>query len=286
MTAPTRTHKLTTPGDLHTIAVGQIRLTAQLTVDGGVTITCWQGPSRHDAVTYEYADKVLGRRVYAAIHQMAATGLTAREIADRMNSNRNHALGQVRQILEDAEGEASGRDRIRLADAITAEIQALKTDAEKAADEELVEDMRRHLGLGDCAADDEDEDPDDTPTGVPTTSAPSPTNTLATSVDKRRNLLDAYGVDKTRANRPRLAAGTNQALRPRMVDMLAEMAARPDGTIRLDTRDAQNRAYNIAKRGDYLELVYATPGVPASLAAARITPLGRRTATAAQEATR
>ena len=274
MTAPARTHKLTAPGEAHTIAVGQIRLTAQLTIDGGVTITIWAGTHRR---AFGYNDKAEGRHAYNVIRQMASTGLSADQIADTMQANRDHARAQFRKVLEDAQEYTAGGDTATdtvISTALADEIDRLRGARERDDMAALVADMRAHLGL-DCAADNPDVDPDDAPTSTPTTPAPTPTDTPAQTVDKPRNVLDAYGVDRSRANRPRLAAGSNHKLTARMVDMLAEAAERDDGTIRLDRADLRNRARAIAKRGDYLTLIHATDGVPASLYAARITNLGR-----------
>lgn len=95
-----------------------------------------------------------------------------------------------------------------------------------------------------------------------------------TLADVARNL----GGNPARVNRPRLATNTPSArklTRP-MLDMLAQAAAN-GGHIRLDRRDGRNRARAILKRGEHLTLIYATPGVEASLYAAEITDLGRRT---------
>ena len=159
------TRRLAAVGESTTTAYGRIHLQAQLTVEGGVTLTVWQGPSRHDAVTFSYLDPRAARRAYATIRQLAVAGSSAEQIAQAMGSDREHALGQVRQILDDALATATADDSTASAPLMAA-LQATKADTESAEEtarlDRLAADINDHLRnvYGACLADtDEDTEP-------------------------------------------------------------------------------------------------------------------------------
>lgn len=90
-------------------------------------------------------------------------------------------------------------------------------------------------------------------------------------------LRNAYAAaaGTTPRNRVTLRPGTSRALSDAMWRMLADANAR-GGQIRLDSRDLRNRARAIDRRFNYLNLIYFTDGVPASLYLAEITDAGRK----------
>lgn len=127
--------ELTAPGDLVAITIGAVQISAQLAVGQGVTITVWQGPSRHDAVAFSYTDRALARRRYAQIRQLAASGLTAEQIDAHINGPGNAAVAAVRDLLAEATEQAAADPAPaagRLTSALAAERTRLDTVAETA----------------------------------------------------------------------------------------------------------------------------------------------------------
>lgn len=156
------THTLSAAGDLHTAVFGTVTMTAQLTVDGGVTITIWPTAHAGDAISYSYTDLALGRRRYAVIRQLARTGATAQAIADTLGADREHALAQVRLLLDEAQEFAAAdpsRTGTRVVAAVAEQKQAMETDAERGANDALAARINAHLAAvhGACRADDQDE---------------------------------------------------------------------------------------------------------------------------------
>jgi hypothetical protein len=264
---------LTAPGELHTAAIGRITLTAQLAVDGGVTITVWAGTDRH---AFIYTDLAIGRARYAQIRQLARTGMTAQQIADTVGADREHAMQAVRDILDDAMQSAAADNSPaggRLVSALSAEVEAHETPAETAELAALAADVANTMRAARQDA-----------TSAGTFGADLTAARYAAVDDavraaeavNRPATLDAYVGNPARVNAPRLATNTPSArklTRP-MLDMLAQADAN-GGRIRLDRRADRNRARAIRKRNNYLTLIYATDGVEASLYAAEITESGR-----------
>jgi hypothetical protein len=265
---------LTAPGELHTAAIGRITLTAQLTTDGGVTITVWAGTDRH---AFTYTDKTLARARYAQIRQLAATGHTADQIDEHINGGGNHAIGQVREVLTEAMQSAAADNSTgsdRLVKALSAEVEAHETPAETAELAALAADIRATLDAG------ADRPVVDEATAYLTRLADERQAGIDAAVkaaDAKPVTLDDYVGNPARVNRPRLATNTPSArkLTAPMYGMLAQADAH-GGRIRLDRKDDRNRARAIRKRDNYLTLIYATPGVEASLYAAELTESGRR----------
>lgn len=150
---------LTSPDTLHTVQIGAVTFTAQRTVDAGVTVTVWNGPSRHNTATWSYTDPTLGRARWQTIAHLAATGLTATQIADTLNSDAGHALAQVRDLLDDAHAEAVNSCH-SLARAVTAALDEVETDADRAQLDKLAADVARTVeqSHGQCAADEPEVD--------------------------------------------------------------------------------------------------------------------------------
>jgi hypothetical protein len=144
--------QLTAVGDQHVIALGRVHLSAQLAVDGGVTLTVWSGPNRHDSVSFAYTDRAIARRRYAQIAQLAHSGLTAEHIDAHVNGPGNTAVAAVRQILTESQefvsadpSPAAGRLSVAIADAYG----DLVTAAERSAEADLA--ARINADLDGCA---------------------------------------------------------------------------------------------------------------------------------------
>jgi|SRR5688572_13628180 len=154
---------LTSPDQSHTALFGAVHVQAQLTVDGGVTITAWTGPDRANAVSFSYTDLDHGRRRYAQIRQLARTGLTAEQIDAQVNGDGNHAVEQVRQLLNEVceQAQADPSPAAGVLSAAVADVQlAWSPKLERDRDAELVARFwNRPAGPphGQCLAGEEDE---------------------------------------------------------------------------------------------------------------------------------
>ncbi len=141
--------QLTAVGDLHTITLGRVHISAQLATCGGVTITVWAGPDRSDAVAFSYTDRRIARTRYAQIRQLAATGATAEQIDQVVHGGGNHAVEAVREILRDAVAAATADDSpagARVAAPLQAALADTETPSERDRLDALAGDIRAHLG--------------------------------------------------------------------------------------------------------------------------------------------
>jgi hypothetical protein len=241
---------LTAPGELHTAAIGRITLTAQLAVDGGVTITVWAGTDRH---AFIYTDLAIGRARYAQIRQLARTGMTAQQIADTVGADREHAMQAVRDILNDAMQSAAADNSPaggRLVSALSAEVEAHETPAETAELAALAADVANTMRAARQDA-----------TSAGTFGADLTAARYAAVDDavraaeavNRPATLDAYVGNPARVNRPRLATNTpsSRKLSQRMRDMLREVAqaAERGNALHVNTPARQTTARGLYRRG-------------------------------------
>lgn len=159
-TQPAPKH-LTEPGHSHTATFGRVSVSAQLAVGGGVTLTVWDGPNRHDAITFSYKDAVLARRRYAEIAQLAVTGSTPADIDRLIHGRGNAAIAAADRILTEALA-AIAADPSPAAGTLTAAIadarHGLETDAQRAEADRLAANVNAHLDdvHGVCRADEDD----------------------------------------------------------------------------------------------------------------------------------
>lgn len=152
---------LTDPTHLHTVQLGQVTFSARRTVDGGYTFHVWNGPSRHNATSWTYSDARLAAARYNVIAQMSATGATAAQIADTLNSDAAHALSQVADLLRDAHERADATDCHSLARDLNQLVAEVETDAERARLDALAARINTTINQahGQCHADQHDDQP-------------------------------------------------------------------------------------------------------------------------------
>jgi hypothetical protein len=142
------TSTLTGPGQLHRARIAGVDVTAQLTIEGGVTITVWPTTSRHDAVAFSHVDRKLAAHRYQVIAQLAATGSTAQQIADTLGSDRRRALAEVAGILDDALAAACDDDSTASASAIRnlqSAKESLESDVDKARRQAIADRVNRRV---------------------------------------------------------------------------------------------------------------------------------------------
>lgn len=151
--------QLTAPDVLHTAKIGAVTFSAQLAVDG-VTITVWNGPSRHNATSWSYTDPKLARARWQTIAHLAATGATASQVADTIGADQTHALNAVRALLDDALERATSDSAVAgsLPRALQDLVDETASDTERAELDALAARHPANAAHGQCAADNTDAD--------------------------------------------------------------------------------------------------------------------------------
>lgn len=146
---------LTSPDTLRPVQIAGVTFTAQRTIEGGITITVWCGPSRHNSTSWSYLDSTLARARWNTIAHLAVTGMSAAQVAETLNSDAAHALNAVADLLRDAHERATANSCHSLARAVTTALDEVETDAEKAKLDKLAADVARTVeqAHGQCAAD-------------------------------------------------------------------------------------------------------------------------------------